>query len=171
MIQRQCTFVKRFKTRCPLYTDIGIVRTRMPEYRFVKIGQGAFRTVYAVTGLRLVVKFPISKRRPGFRLTFFHGRNEYEAVCTVLREPKLAPLRRYMPEIYFHEAGVTVMKRYRPALWTDEFDGFSDTFDDLVSDLKFHLKQWNLDTGVDNFGRENGQYIFLDTGVLGYAKR
>lgn len=81
------------------------------------IASGAFRKVYALTELDLVVKFPIEGDYFSFNLS--HAKREINAF---FRYKRIKRLRKYLPNIVYADlsSGVVVMEKYkrRQADWS-----------------------------------------------------
>jgi hypothetical protein len=71
---------------------------------------GAYRKVYRINGLPLVIKEPKDKSCRK------HARAEYKTIQRILRYKKYARLTRYMPEVYYfnEKTGLMLMHYYRP---------------------------------------------------------
>jgi hypothetical protein len=132
-------------------------------------GSGAFRKVYRVKGLPMVIKIP----RAGAD-NIAHARAEFKTICRINRFKKYKPLRKYMPEIlYFdYSTGIIGMRYYKPIRWTPMNQAASNILEDLVD--SYWKNNWDgvTDIGSGNIGfshdKETGntQIVLIDLGCL-----
>lgn len=77
--------------------------------RIRPLGVGAFRSVYRVNGVNLVVKFP----RPGtdFIINKIHTRTE---LARIKKFRRFGWMRKYLPKVYYHNSktGVSIIEFY-----------------------------------------------------------
>jgi hypothetical protein len=124
---------------------------------------GAFRKVYEIPGLPLVLKVPISWRH------LQHAKNEYKAWVTVSTSKKFECLRKYMPEVlYFNvNSGILLMRKYAPLKPKRKFSKQLDEIEALVTAITGGT---DADLGkykADNFGlAEDGTLRVIDLGLF-----
>lgn len=71
------------------------------------VGQGAFRAVYQVANLPIVVKIPLpSKSRAGIRCNRDHSRREADKYEKLRQFPLLRPS---LPRVYFHDPKTSLL--------------------------------------------------------------
>lgn len=105
------TAILRIKKRKPKtvndFKKIGLPLNKRP------IGWGAFREVWKIKGLPLVVKFTIPSSNGVCRDGIWHSVTE---VRKVRQLRKFLWIREYLPKIYYHDSksGQTVMHFYEP---------------------------------------------------------
>lgn len=173
MTRAQKKFVRLVAKHRP--TEVSHLRKLGYQPRIV--AEGAFRRAYVIPYLDVVVKFPLlfrdmpdnKDRTASIRDSKEHARCEIKAIRRILTEEHLLPLRRYMPEILYHDygTGVTVVQRYRRFRWSAFFSGFALTFENLLNDLMPEMR-YEFDSGHANFGlTEEGNYVLLDAGLIG----
>jgi hypothetical protein len=131
------------------------------------ISGGAFRNVYKILTVPLVIKFPNCDEGKE------HTLNEVKAVKKINRLRKYKKLRQFMPEIYHSNAsGVILMHNYTV------LEAFTYEYKEVVSGLMFIIieliyagEKWDEDFDVHggNLGfDENYDVKFID---LGYFMR
>jgi hypothetical protein len=131
------------------------------------ISSGAFRNVYKILTVPLVIKFPNCDEGKE------HTLNEVKAVKKINRLRKYKKLRQFMPEIYHsNSAGVILMYMYTV------LESFTYEYKQVVSGLMFIIieliyagEKWDEDFDVHggNLGfDEVGNVVFVD---LGYFMR
>jgi hypothetical protein len=126
------------------------------------ISSGAFRDVYKILTVPLVIKFP----------TYDDGKehtlNEVKAVKKIKRLRKYKELKRFMPEIYHsNSAGVILMYEYKPL----DGDVIISQLMAIIVKLIYQGEPWedNFDVHSGNLGLdEDGNVVFID---LGYFMR
>lgn len=96
-------------------------------FKLVPLDSGAYRAVVKIKNSSVVVKFPISESGVN------HARAEYNTVQKVLKNKRLEPLRKFMPEIYYFDktSGVIVMEYYKPVK--------PNKYGLMISDLLRHI--------------------------------
>lgn len=142
---------------------------------------GAYRDCFAVPELDLVVKMPIDTEhytgieREG---SILHTKNEVNTIRRVNSTGRLAPLRRYMPELLYADTrnGVTIYPKYNPVTLSQMSRSEMHMIEYLVNDL-FPDLPYELDFGANNFGRLAhdepecrryiGDIVLLDGGLIG----
>lgn len=162
--------VRQFRGKRPRTVDEMLERCGL-TLRFVE--SGAYRKVYQVANLPLVVKLP----RPGGKLEEHargHAQQEFNAYKRVLRsKTKYKELQRYMPEVLYFNwfGGVTLMRMY------DEVPGDAAhrrRMNDISREVAVALGEqgdWHeSDLGEDkwdNYGLDrDGTLKIIDLGLL-----
>lgn len=108
-----------------------------------KLGSGAFRTVYQIGGLNLVVKFPM----PGtdFVVNKIHSRTE---LARIKRFRRYTWMRKYLPKVYYSNpvTGVSIIELVDDskhmmdrAVWGDSKQQRMQAMCNLAQDLIFRL--------------------------------
>jgi 5-methylthioribose kinase len=82
--------------------------------RDISDANGAFRVVYKINGLDLVVKVPY------FDSGILHSKAEIKALSRINRLKKYKIIREYMPDVYYAntKTGIIVMRYYKPLKYT-----------------------------------------------------
>jgi 5-methylthioribose kinase len=138
-----------------------------------KCGQGAFRRVYAVRNLDVVIKIPYACTNwwrscaPAPSEGVKHARLEYKAWLRVMTMGRYRALKRYMPDIWYYDSrsGIVIMERYRKARASFFVTHIGCFIENIIEDL-FNLK-WELDLGADNLGIDRyGNFRLIDLGLI-----
>ena len=153
--------VKRFKQNSPK-DCFEIMRTTGVSMTYV--AEGAYRAVFQINSLPLIVKIPFDKSED----SQVHVGTEVSTIRRIKRSKNLEPLRKYLPELYYASAhGVVLMKKYfrnnLPYITRREI---AKEVNELLD-----LKAW--DRSTDNFGldEETQQIKILDFGCMDKENR
>lgn len=134
-----------------------------------RIGQGAFRSVYHVGTLPIVVKIPLpSKSKEGIRCNRDHSRREAAKYEKLRRFPLLRPS---LPRVYFHDpkTSLLIIEYIEPTGYKNKV---SPTERKLVASNILMEKLIKSLTGVavsdiveNNLSVRNRRLMFLDLGL------
>jgi len=144
-IKKVVAFLRKYKPRKPEDID-----DKLP---LVSLGGGCYREVFAVKGLRVVIKFPYNTQSDTL-----HARDEIRAIEKLRTAPR--DIRKHAPKVYYHDwkTGVILMKRYRhtsaPGIrLAKKLTKFFDTSSGL------------MDYGWGNFARDGKKLVAIDLGI------
>jgi hypothetical protein len=132
-------------------------------------GEGCSRQVFRVSGLKMVVKFPMACTDPKGNNTasynLRHAQQEIRAFRRIRKMKSGAHIRKHLPEVYYEDArrGVIAMKQYRRHSCMD-FESLKAECLNNYLRIFFCVDEVN-DYGGDNFGIENGVLKILDLGI------
>jgi hypothetical protein len=137
--------------------------------RLEHLGSGAYRSVYKIGGVPMVIKFPLDGRTDEKD----HTRAEIRTISTINRLKKYENLRYLMPKMYYKHMGhgVIVMHYYKPLL--DSKAKFIPAFVKLLD--KFVSAVWpeamkegeSVDIHQQNLGiDEDDNIVFTDLGYF-----
>lgn len=160
--------VGRFKRNRPASVDDLLERCKLTlKY----LSCGAFRKVYKIDRLPLVVKLPTAPpAEDGESQTanLMHARKEYNAWRKIMRSPRFKALRPYMPEVlYFNRnTGTLLMREYKPVLPFRR----RQRMNEINVKVKEVLNLAEVDLGgdkADNYGLDrNGTLKIIDLAFL-----
>lgn len=151
------TFIQRMRTRRP--DDIRAINQLGVKTRL--IGSGAFRAVYLVKGLDVVVKIPLDPGALG------HARKEIR----ILRElSKIHGIKRFVPTLFYSDirTGVLVVQKYARARSIDKVLKWRS---EILSEFDFH--GWKHDDfHKGNVGYDKHQHpVMIDLGIMRRTRR
>ena len=125
-----------------------------------KIGDGAFRTAYAIPHLNVVVKIPQMQ----LGACVYHAKSEIAGFSRVRRERRFSSIRKHLPKIYYHNyaTGIVIMERLRTSRGSETHDHVL-----LREKMKRCFRARNgRDWGWDNFGFDKKGHIkIIDLGL------
>lgn len=160
----QATLVRRLRRHAP--KDISeALRTCGITVSF--LGGGGYRDVYAVEGLPVVLKVPLSDEYVDKEDTIEHAQNEYKVYSEVMRNPKYRRVRKYMPRFFDFNSktGVALVERYEKL---DKKPTSVKRFNQAIKDLYDVLQpREGFDECIWNFGRDAaGNIRIIDMGLV-----
>jgi len=126
-----------------------------------------FREVYKVTGLPLVVKFPLCEGdddEASYRAGKHHSTMEVRKIEQLW---KTRWMRKYLPKIYHHdrETGVLVMHYYLDMDKNGKFEGLSHLVWELIW-RKFNVSLGDIHSGNirSQLNKKGKNLVFIDLG-------
>ena len=135
------------------------------EARFIglklrQVGQGAFRAVYAIKDLPLVVKFP-SPYWTGQRMASCVDHARFE--IRTLKRLSTTKMKRYLPKIYFTDwkTGVVCMKKVKPL---NSSGARSKARQDI--EKFFQLDKNVHDFAWQNLAKNGKRTVIIDLGMI-----
>jgi len=130
-----------------------------------RVGIGAFRSVYKIKGVSLVVKFPLNESGK------IHSRAEYDVILDInsswSHNNKI--LKQYLPEIfYFDPESTVIVMHYYKELSHAKARLVEGVIDNLVKLTWPFAKDEDTDIGYANLGLspDGSHPIFLDLGYF-----
>lgn len=143
--------LKRYRPAEPAQLD-GLLR-------LLPLGEGCFRSVYAIAESSWIIKFPIH------RCDKWHSRREIRAVRALTRKVKFRHLARYCPKMPYadYQHGVIVMEHIL------EIGIDNDSVEQIITQMfKDTIKnKTNLDLSGTNLGYgSRGQIKIVDFGCV-----
>ena len=150
--------IKQFEYYRPTSEKQVLLKCEVPlEY----LASGAFRNVYTVPGLPIVVKIPSN---PGGRR---HAQEEIRFIKDLMKNTLMRErMQRYLPVTYYMnlKSGVSVAHKYSMLRDTSNNERMTQKVAQKVSDI-LEIGEW--DSHVYNFGRdERGRVVVLDFGCM-----
>ena len=130
--------------------------------------EGCSRQVFRVSGLKMVVKFPMACTDPKGNTASYnlrHARQEIRGFRRIRKLKSGAHIKKHLPEIYYEDArrGVIAMKMYRRHTYRDYESPKAECLSNYLS--IFFCCGENNDYGGNNFGIENSVMKILDLGI------
>ncbi len=98
-----------------------------------------------------------------------HSNIEMRKLTNILKNPKLKPLHRYMPKVYYHDkkSGIIIMKQYEKLPYSEYAGYICNILDRLIVDTLHH---YGNDVCVDNVGKYETnnctRFVIWDLGCL-----
>jgi hypothetical protein len=133
-----------------------------------RVGNGAFRDVYSLRKTGLIVKIV----QDSYGCNLDHHRDEIKAYTKIMTNRKYKLLHKYMPEIYYYEDGIVLMKEYKKF----HTYGYDDTrinavgsaLLDLFNTVMSQKRNWRDFNNHGNIGLDfkTDQLVILDLGCF-----
>lgn len=128
--------------------------------RLRQIGQGAYRAVYAVRDLPLVVKFPTPYwSSSGMKSAIDHARFEIRT----LKRLSTTKMKQYLPKIYFTnwKTGVVCMKKVKPLRSSGARSKARQDIEKF-----FRLNKNEHDFAWQNLAKNGKRTVIIDLGMI-----
>lgn len=125
------------------------------------LSEGAFRQVYEIKGLPLVVKFPHDSSDDCIEHSVF----EYKHINRILKFKKYKLLKKYMPKVYYFDkkSGIIVFRKYK-YVYTKKLKDSTRIVE--LSDLVNKIMGYECDVNGGNVGIEKNTLKILDLGCF-----
>jgi hypothetical protein len=140
------------------------------------IGNGAFREVYKINGRNLVIKI-VEEEYEGelSESSLGHHSAEIKHYTKIMTERKFRPLRKYIPEIYYHNKHITLVKEYETFFKNTVYDdlyprieALGEVLHDLFNLVLKQKRNWRDFNNSGNIGFDKDTYtlVVLDLGCF-----
>lgn len=130
---------------------------------------GAFRNVFAVHGLPVVIKVPLDMEDEdsGAGMSCMdHARAEWDHYWSIKTDKDYKMLREYLPEFHYfdYQTGLAVMQRYKPL---QRYKGSDKDIRKLDDAIRCAFGSTDPDVYRCNLGQdEHGAIKFIDLGMF-----